>query len=66
MTIEEEPLKALHSQNFRFQITIYTLSEIGIFFSINTYICALNQGTHTSSKIILWKQFGMNLVLEYN
>jgi hypothetical protein len=56
----------LHSQNFRFQIIIYLIGNWN-FFSINTYICALNHGTHTSfSKLIFWKQIRMSLVLEYN
>jgi hypothetical protein len=56
----------LHSQYFRFQITIYLIGNWD-FFSINTYICVLNQGAHTSfSKIIFWKQIRMSLVLVHN
>jgi hypothetical protein len=62
-------ISVLHSQIF--QISNYHfLSEIGIFFSINTcmYICAQNQGVHTSlkKKMIFWKQIRMSLVLVYN
>jgi hypothetical protein len=56
----------LHSQNVRFQITIYLVGNLD-FFSINTFMCVLNQGAHTSfSKKIFWKQIRMSLVLEYD
>jgi hypothetical protein len=58
----------LGSPQSKFQISNYHLPYRKlVFFSINTYICALNQGAHTSfSKIIFWKQIRMSLVLEYN
>jgi hypothetical protein len=56
----------LHSQNFRFQITIY-LEEYWYFFNINTFICALKLGANTSfSKQIFWKHIKMRSALEYN
>jgi hypothetical protein len=57
----------LHSQKFRFQITIYLIRNWDFFYHKHTYICALNQGAHTSfSKILFWKHIKMSLVLEYN
>ena len=58
----------LGSPQSKFQISNYHLPYRKlVFFSINTYICALNQGAHTSfSKMIFWKQIRMSLVLEYN
>jgi hypothetical protein len=54
---------------FKFQISNHHLpyQNLGFFFRINTYICALNQGAHTSlSKIIFCKQIRMSLVLVHN
>jgi hypothetical protein len=58
----------LRSPQSKYQISNYHLPyrKLG-FFSINTHICALNQGAHTSfSKIIFRKQIKMSLVLVYN
>jgi hypothetical protein len=54
----------LHSQISDFKLP-FILKEIGIFFSINTFICALNYGANTYfSQKIFWKQIKMNLLLE--
>jgi hypothetical protein len=58
----------LGSPQSKFQISNCHLHyrKLG-FFSINTYICALNQSAHTSfSKMIFWKQIRMSSVLVYN
>jgi hypothetical protein len=58
----------LGSPQSKFQISNYHLPYRKLVFSsINTYICALNQGAHTSfTKMIFWKQIRMSLVIEYN
>jgi hypothetical protein len=58
----------LGSPQSNFQISNYHLPyrKLG-FFSINIYICALNQGAHTSfSKMIFLKQIRMSSVLVHN
>jgi hypothetical protein len=55
------------SPQSKFQISNYHLRyrKLG-FISINTYICALNQGANTSFSKIFWKQIRKSLVLQYN
>jgi hypothetical protein len=46
----------------------FTLSDMG-FLSINTFLCALNQGAHVYipfSKNIFWEQIKISLVLKYD
>jgi hypothetical protein len=56
----------LGSPQSKFQISNYHLAYRNLgFFSINTYICALNQGAHSSfSKIIFWKQIRIDTRLQ--